>query len=245
MSEPQNRCAATPPESSPETDSPLASSGQLLVVKAGHWDSCSGQLQRFARHQLNAAWQPVGATIEVSLGRRGLAWGLGRHRPAGDGPDKREGDGRAPAGIFALSELFGYASPDSAFAGAAKLPYRCATHQLKCIDDPASAHYNQFVELDQIPHPDWTSHEDMRRDDERYAVGAVIAHNQPQPVPGAGSCIFLHVWQAAGVPTAGCTAASPADIAAICVWLDGAAQPLLIQLPEAEYARFRAAWALP
>jgi hypothetical protein len=28
-------------------------------------------------------------------------------------------------------------------------------------------------------------------------------------------------------------------------WLDGAATPLLVQLPRAEYARYRDAWGLP
>jgi len=125
------------------------------------------------------------------------------------------------------------------------LPYRTATPDLKCVDDPTSAHYNRFVDLAEKPECDWTSHEDMRRADERYAIGAVIAHNSPKPVAGAGSCIFLHVWQAAGVPTAGCTAGALAEISEICAWLDGAAAPLLVQLPAAEYAHFRAVWALP
>jgi L,D-peptidoglycan transpeptidase YkuD (ErfK/YbiS/YcfS/YnhG family) len=83
------------------------------------------------------------------------------------------------------------------------------------------------------------------RHDERYAIGAVIAHNSLDPVPGAGSCIFLHVWQSEGMPTAGCTAGALADITEICSWLDAAAAPLLVQLPVAEYAHFRESWALP
>jgi zinc D-Ala-D-Ala dipeptidase len=50
------------------------------------------------------------------VGRNGLAWGIGVV-PTDDAqvrsesaPVKREGDGRAPAGIFALSTAFGYAS---------------------------------------------------------------------------------------------------------------------------------------
>lgn len=232
--------------SAPPAIAPLATACQLLVVRAADWNAGTARLQRLARTGSTAAWQEVGDAIPVTLGRHGLAWGIGRHgtvdRP---GPRKSEGDGRAPAGIFAITELFGTASPDSAFARAARLPYRAASADLICVDDPASTHYNRFVDLAANPRHDWQSHEEMLRPDARYTLGAVIAHNSPAPVPGAGSCIFLHVWQAPGVPTAGCTAGALGDITAICAWLDGAAAPLLVQLPEIEYAHFRAAWALP
>jgi L,D-peptidoglycan transpeptidase YkuD (ErfK/YbiS/YcfS/YnhG family) len=180
------------------------------------------------------------------LGCSGLAWGRGLHPQVGRaGPEKREGDGCAPAGIFAITALFGYGAPDSLFAHAAKLPYLRATRDLKCIDDPASSHYNRVVNQSDLAQTDWASAEDMLRSDPRYAVGAVIGHNSEQPVPGAGSCIFLHVWESEGVPTAGCTAMSLADMTEIGGWLDSEAAPLLVQLPQAEYLRLREAWALP
>ncbi len=182
----------------------------------------------------------------MSLGRSGLAWGRGLHPPVGGaGREKREGDGRAPAGIFAITALFGYAAADSPFARVARLPYLCATPDLKAIDDPASAHYNRIVDQSAVAHPDWVSCEDMRRCDQRYAIGAVVAHNSDQPVPGAGSCIFLHVWADEGGATAGCTAMPLTDMTEIAGWLDGAAAPLLVQLPWTEYERLREAWGLP
>lgn len=225
---------------------PLAQSRQLLLVIAPNWWSPAGELRRFVRNSLSQPWQAVGPAIKVSLGKNGLAWGIGLHSPdEAKGRIKKEGDGCAPAGIFAITELFGEAGPESGMAQAAKLPYRTATANLKCIDDPRSLHYNHFVEQDRIVTVDWLSHEEMRRDDERYELGAFIAHNSPQPQPGAGSCIFLHVWEAEGHPTAGCTASSFANIEEICRWLDGAAQPLLVQLPLAEYRRLKTDWALP
>ncbi len=228
------------------SSSALASSRQLILVIASFWDSCAAHLQRFERVRLDGDWRSVGPAIAVSLGKSGLAWGRGLHGEVdGVGPEKREGDGRAPAGMFAITALFGYATPESSFARAAKLPYLCATRDLKCIDDPASAHYNRIVDQTAIARPDWVSCEDMLRGDSRYAVGAVVGHNCDPVVPGAGSCIFLHVWAAPGVPTAGCTAMSLADMTEIAGWLDGAAAPLLVQLPQAEYERFREAWGLP
>ncbi len=221
-----------------------AASRQLLVVVAEHWESSAGRLQRFARAGVDGSWQPVGDALAVSLGRAGLAWGRGLHPPVETGgPVKREGDGRSPAGIFAITALFGDA--DSPLARVAKLPYLAAGAGVKAIDDPASAHYNRIVDLSSLAHPDWTSCEDMLRADGRYAIGAVVAHNADPPLPGAGSCIFLHVWECEGAPTAGCTAMTRAAMSDLAGWLDGAAAPLLVQLPQAEFARYRDAWGLP
>ena len=172
--------------SSPIVLSPLnaASSRQLLLVIASNWASRVAQLQRFERTGCAGSWQPVGAPIAVSLGRAGLAWGRGLHPLDGEA-GKREGDGCSPAGGFAMTALFGYAAGDRLFAGAAKLPYLQATPDLKAIDDPASAYYNQIVDQSTLAQPDWASCEDMLRSDQRYAVGAVMAHNCEPVVPGA------------------------------------------------------------
>ncbi|MBL8420368.1 MAG: hypothetical protein JNK92_06990 [Dechloromonas sp.] len=222
-----------------------SSSRQLLLCLVPDWDDRRGRLQRFERLPAGG-WVAAGVMVPVTLGRAGLAWGRGRGlHPAMLGRQKREGDVRTPAVVFAITALFGIASLGSPFARAAKLPYLCATRDLKCIDDPGSAHYNRVVDQSAVAQPDWTSCEDMLRCDQRYAVGAVIAHNCERPVPGSGSCIFLHVWEAPGVPTAGCTAMALADMSEIAGWLDGAASPVLVQLPQAEYESLREAWGLP
>lgn len=229
----------------PNGISAVASSRQLLLVLAPDWAGTSGRLQRFVRDGAGV-WEPVAELIPVALGRSGLAWGRGLHPPVGGRrPSKQEGDGRAPAGIFAITALFGYAAPGSSFARSARLPYLCATPNLKAIDDPASVHYNRIVDQASVTNPDWHSCEDMLRNDQRYAIGAVVAHNSEPAVAGAGSCIFLHVWAGEDVPTAGCTAMALADMNEVAGWLDGAATPLLVQLPQAEYERYRGAWGLP
>jgi len=219
---------------------------QLLLVVTPDWASSQATLQRWVRVGCNASWQVVGESIPVSLGRAGLAWGRGLHPPPDDGrPGKCEGDGCAPAGVFAITALFGYTPPESDLARAARLPYLSASSALKCIDDPASRHYNRIVDQRRIPEIDWGSCEEMLRQDHRYELGAVIAHNSAQPVAGAGSCVFMHVWEAPGMPTAGCTAMSLDDMMTLAGWLDGAAVPLLVQLPRAAYERLQAAWRLP
>lgn len=214
---------------------------QLLLCLSPGWDAPSGHLQCFERRAGNA-WQPVGAEIPVALGRSGMAWGRGLHPPAG-GLEKREGDGRAPAGVFAITALFGYADA-SALPAPPRLPYHRARPDLKCVDDPASTHYNRIVDGSAQPR-DWASCEDMLRQDGRYELGAVVAHNCTPPEPGAGSCIFLHVWESPVTPTAGCTAMALEPMRDIALWLDGARAPLLVQLPQAEFARRQAEWRLP
>ena len=224
---------------------PLADCRQLLCVIADEWSSTTGSLQRHARENAAAAWQPVGAPWPVCLGRQGLAWGRGLHA-AVDGPEmaKTEGDGKAPAGIFAISALFGYAAAGTPEAPLGSLPYWPATAALKCIDDPASTHYNCLVDSS-LQASDWQSCEDMLRHDQRYALGAVIEHNPPPVQAGAGSCIFLHIHQAPEVPTAGCTALAAADMRRLADWLQATAHPCLVQLPRAVYRAYQTSWQLP
>lgn len=225
----------------------ISRSRQLLLCVASGWKAVSGQLFCFSRSLGNETWQPFGLPMAVMLGRAGLAWGRGLHprEMVGGERQKIEGDGCAPAGAFAITTLFGEALPERAFARALRMPYLSATADLKAVDDPASRYYNRIVDRSTIASADWSSCEDMLRDDRRYAVGAVVAHNSAPPVPGDGSCIFLHVWARDGVPTAGCTAMSEADMTTLAAWLDADASPLLVQLPQAEYVRWPAAWGLP
>lgn len=225
---------------------PLDQARQLVLVTAEGWQSTTATLRRFERASTDRSWVAVAPPTPVNLGRNGLAWGRGLHPDEyRRGPVKREGDGRAPAGVFRLSAAFGDANALPALESSAKLPYWPVTADLKCIDDPASAHYNQLVDTRQGIPVDGLSHENMQRDDGQYAVGIVVAHNATPPVVGAGSCIFIHVWRASGAPTAGCTAGDRDQIVALFSWLDAARQPVLVQLPEREYRLYRRRWALP
>ena len=217
-------------------------STQLLLCLAPDWTATTASLQRLER-KAGGDWQALGAPWPVVLGRNGLAWGRGLHAPGAAG-DKREGDGRAPAGVFAITALFGNAAADTPAVAALHLPYHAAQPGLKGVDDPASAHYNCIVDATQVV-ADWASCEDMLRDDGRYALGAVVAHNAAPALPGAGSCIFLHVWAGPETPTAGCTAMALADMQVLAAWLDGARAPVLVQLPLEAFARLQEAWGLP
>lgn len=219
---------------------PAESRQMVLSVSAG-WDTTRAILQAYERPSTDARWAPVGAPIEGSLGRSGLAWGRGLH-PAGlPGPQKREGDGKSPAGVFDLRLVTGYAK--AAPAGT-RMPYREATATLRCVDDSRSTRYNQLADEAKAK-KDWSSAEDMRLKDDRYRLLVWVGHNDAPVVPGGGSCIFLHLRMGPEATTSGCTAFEPGFMERLLGWLDPGARPVLVQLPDAEYRARAAGWGLP
>jgi zinc D-Ala-D-Ala dipeptidase len=225
----------------PAAAAPLDGAGQLVVVRAASFSAREGTLQRYTRRDTD--WVAEGPTARVSLGGKGLAWGRGV-APATPsaaplrGPAKREGDARTPAGVFRLGAATGRAASPPA---GARIPYTQATPSLECVDDRRSRHYNRILE--RTPDADWTSSEAMLAPP-IYDLTVFIEHN-PEQVPGSGSCIFLHVWRRPGGTTLGCTAMEAAELEALIAWLDPAASPLLVVLPDGAYRSLREAWDLP
>ncbi len=179
------------------------------------------------------------------LGGMAVPGGEGLHPAQTQGPQKREGDGRSPAGVFAIGPAFGYASKiDTA------MPYQAMSATHYCMDVPSSPLYNRIVDAAQVGEAAVAgSTEPMRLDlrhpgDARYSEGFVIAHN-PKAIPGRGSCIFAHLWRTPGQFTAGCTAMAAADMQRLLAWLKPEDRPLFVLLPRTEYARLHTAWQLP
>ena len=220
----------------------LASARQLLVVVTPDWDTVQGELRRYERPSPDGAWQAVGSPVTIVVGRSGTAWDPAL-APVVPGPVKREGDGRSPAGIFALGTAFGLAPP--ADAAWLKLPYVQETPTLECVDDPASVHYNHLVDRSTVATVDWKSSEKMAAVGEAYRWGVVVDYNTAPATPGHGSCIFLHVSPTPGRGTAGCTAMAAPSLDEVLRWLDPARRPALVQLPRAAHDALAAAWKLP
>src|SRR3546814_17273004 len=97
------------------------------------------------------------------------------------GPAKREGDGRAPAGVFAIGEAFGYAAQAQT-----ALPYAPMQAGSWCMDVVDSPLYNRIVDARDVGDAAVEgSSEPMRRDlhndgDQRYRSGFVIEHTQEE-----------------------------------------------------------------
>jgi len=221
----------------------LDRSRQCVVVLTDNWASTTGIMQAFERDKAAANWKEQGPGIAVVTGKNGLGQGRGLVRLDFAGaPAKQEGDDRAPAGIFRLSSAFGYAPAGS--AAWIKLPYLALSKRIEGIDDPNSRFYNKLVDRSKVAKSDWRSSEQMRRDDLLYKWGVVVDHN-PAAVPGAGSCIFLHVWKNSATLTTGCTAMPESDLVNLIRWLDPARHPILVQMPKAAYRSVRAKYGLP
>jgi D-alanyl-D-alanine dipeptidase len=156
-------------------------------------------------------------------------------------PVKREGDGRSPAGAFALDTAFGFDIRQ--LASWVRLPYIQLRASTECVDDSRSAHYNTIVNRDSVARVDWTSSERMR-EIEQYAFGVHVAYNAP-PRPSRGSCIFLHIWAGPTSVTAGCTAMDERALRELMGWIDPQRQPMLVQIPAGVLARLRERWRLP
>jgi hypothetical protein len=137
---------------------------QLVLVVTPSWDATEGELRRFEK--LRGGWRAVGEPVRVFVGEAGLAWASGvlhpPPRPREDGPKKREGDRRAPAGMFRLGRVYQRA------------------RGLTCVDDVQSADYNRIV--------GGAAHGEPM---EMYRRALVVEQN-PAGVRGDGSCIFLH-----------------------------------------------------
>lgn len=227
----------------PPSPTPLGDAHQLVLVLTDGWDATSGTLQRFEKHGVQ--WREAGAAAPIAVGRNGAAWGLGLHPTQADGPQKQEGDGRAPAGVFALSEAFGYAGHDTT-----RMPYKAMLASHYCMDVPGSPNYNQIIDTRELGETAAKgSTEPMRLDlhnngDPRYRKGLVIGQNA-SAVPRGGSCIFAHLWRTPGEPTAGCTAMAADTMDALLAWLRPQDRPLLVLLPRSEYQRLSQAWQLP
>jgi len=197
----------------------LFCSEQIILVVAPDMNSSTAKLECYENGT------KVFKTVDVNLGFNGLAWGVGKIEITDKNSSriiKKEGDKRAPAGIFSLTKRFGYSQIRDS-----KMPYLLATKSLICVDDPNATSYNKIINAT----GNEKSFEHMRRDDDLYKYGIVVGHNL-EAKKGYGSCIFLHVQRDKNSPTMGCTSMQEEEIKKIAQWLDKEQHPILIQIPK-------------
>src|SRR6476620_6402077 len=100
-------------ESAP-TKIPFEKSLQAVVVTTPNWNSVQGKAQLFERKNTDSKWKAVGGEFPVVVGKNGLG-ADSTSAIAREHADfiKKEGDGRAPGGLFPLTSTFGTADVES------------------------------------------------------------------------------------------------------------------------------------
>jgi len=216
-------------------------SRQLIVVVTNGWNDVQATL--YAYEKKHGRWV-LQFSHPAVVGAKGLGAGDGIVLlPMPGAPIKKEGDLKAPAGIFSIGAAFGYApGNDASFI---KNRYIQAKDTVICVDDARSTYYNKIISADTASRHDWNSFEHMHLTKDYYKWGLFVAHNSPNAVPGHGSCIFIHIWGNANEGTEGCTAMEENNMVKLLHWIDVTKKPLLVQMPAAEYKALGAAYALP
>ena len=225
-----------------------ASCTQAIVGITEGWNSSHVTLSLLEK-QADGGWARVLGPIPGRLGRNGCVWGLGLHSNPRRAVIKQEGDGRSPAGIFALGGL--WVTSKKPVQHHKNIPLVKVGPRDLWVSDTAMPHlYNRYVRLNHPARTTWEIKEQMRQTDYPHSIKLLICHNTwetaGRPVNGAGSSIFFHIWRRDGAaPTAGCTSMNEAQLRAIIARLHPARHPVYILLPRQEYAKLRSSWRLP
>ncbi len=202
----------------------LTYNNQVLFVKTISEDSIQGTMFLYERNSNRKPWKPIDS-FPVVVGRAGLAKGEQANVLFGNNmPVKKEGDGKSPAGIFPLGDVFSYHKLDHL-----KMPFVQVDTNFYCVDDMASSYYNTLVVKDTAKEV-FNSFEYMKRKDSLYEYGVWVLYNSNPVETGNGSCIFIHVWRGENNGTSGCTAMSKQNILRLIRWLDKKKNPILLQI---------------
>lgn len=137
---------------------------------------------------------------------------------------KREGDGKTPVGTFALRRGLYYVKDFHT-----SFPMEQYNENYTWDENPVSPTYNTLL---RNPKPGTKGDRIWEHRNRQYRYIVVVEYNTDQPIPGAGSAIFIHAWRAAGKPTAGCVGMSEANMKRVVEWLDPAKNPHIVVLPK-------------
>lgn len=223
-------------------------STQAIIGIADDWNSSRVTLNLIEKNA-RGVWQPALGPIQGRLGRAGLVWGLGLHTNPRHATIKKEGDGRSPAGIYAIGGLWTtHKTPVKHHRALPEVKVGPCDLWVSDISQPAL--YNRYIRLKRPASTPWELKEQMRQTDYAHSIKLLICHNTAEtpgrPIVGAGSSIFFHIWRQDGAaPTAGCTSMAEHDLRRLIARLDPAKSPVYILLPRAEYMRLRPIWRLP
>ncbi len=117
---------------------------------------------------------------------------------------KKEGDKKTPKGVFAIENL--YFRKDRKNKPLTKLKcIKIRKNMGWCNDISFPKKYNKLIKIEKK-----IKYEKLKRKDSKYDFLIPIKYNFKKPVPGLGSCIFIHLTKDYK-PTAGCVALKEKD----------------------------------
>jgi len=203
----------------------LFSYEQVVFVLAKNLDSKKAKLIRYEK--IAGKFEQISSPINVNLGKKGLAWADSKYSNI----IKKEGDKKAPAGVFKLSWVYGYENHVKT-----KMPYTKSTSKHICVDDSTSNFYNQVIKTNNKKQ--FKSYENMLLSNETYKYVIQINYNSSR-IAKRGSCIFMHVEDKKKKTTSGCTSMPQKYLKNIVSWLDIDKKPIIIQIPRNKCEQFR------
>src|SRR4051794_3385468 len=121
----------------------LTNSNQVLYVTTTNVDAIQGTMVLYERKNANKPWKKKDS-FAVVVGRAGLA--KAPHAIisfSNTMPVKKEGDGKSPAGIFKLGEVFSYHLLNNLH-----MPFVQVDTSFYCVDDANAAYYNTLIVKD-------------------------------------------------------------------------------------------------
>src|SRR5690606_25784414 len=133
------------------------SSSQLIVGISRDWNDSEAVLQRWEKR--GGVWSKTGDAWKNRLGTSGLAWGRGLHPQGLPGLQKKEGDKRAPAGVFQLGDVYAY---DTGLVHQPGMKIHQVTEKDLWVEDVDSEFYNRHVRLPgHGPQTEWEKKQQM------------------------------------------------------------------------------------
>ena len=130
--------------------------------------------------------------FKCSIGKKGIAH------------NKKEGDQKTPKGNYRIGDL--YFRSDRLSKPKTRLKcIKIKKYMAWCDDINYPKKYNKLITISNK-----IKHERLKRIDQKYDLLIPIKYNFEKPIPGLGSCIFIHLTRDYK-PTEGCIALSQKD----------------------------------
>ena len=192
-----------------DTLSSANGSSQIIVVSNEKESDYRATVEAFEK--TSSGWVKSLPSMSAVIGKNGFSL------------DKKEGDLKAPAGIFRIGTAFGIGENPSDI----KLSYIKTSKNDYWVDDVSSPDYNKWVEYEGDPYSRWKSFEKLKITSYKFAL--VIEYNVNPVIAGNGSAIFFHIWGGSNTSTKGCTAMSETNILKLLGWINPDKNPIIIQ----------------